>query len=159
MTTEERRLKFRQGLSSLYLPIYDTICSLLPSPWAPFYGVRTFDEQTGLYAIGRTTGQPGKTVTDAKAGESPHNYGCASDWIIWTENGQPIWMNERDGRWQAYDDACSKAGAIWGGNFHKSDRPHNELHIECDWKHVLLAYGQNGMTAAQQFIEERMVRI
>lgn len=158
MTSEERRQKFRLGLSPLYLPVYDTICSLLPGFWAPFYGLRTFDQQTGLYAFGRTTGIPGKTVTDAKAGESPHNYGCASDWIVWNDMGQPIWMGDKDPRWQVYEDACSKSGAIWGGNFHKTDKPHNELHIECDWKQALAAFNQNGMTAAQQFIEKRMVR-
>ena len=37
------------------------------------------EEQTALYAIGRTS--PGKIVTKARAGESYHNYGLAFDWV------------------------------------------------------------------------------
>ena len=37
------------------------------------------EEQTALYAIGRTS--PGKVVTKARAGESYHNYGLAFDWV------------------------------------------------------------------------------
>jgi peptidoglycan L-alanyl-D-glutamate endopeptidase CwlK len=36
-------------------------------------GLRTFEEQDALYAQGRT--KPGKKVTNAKAGQSIHNYG------------------------------------------------------------------------------------
>ncbi len=39
--------------------------------------LRTFEEQDELYAIGRT--KPGKKVTNAKAGQSIHNYGLAVD--------------------------------------------------------------------------------
>ena len=40
-------------------------------------GFRSFEEQQKLYAIGRLT--PGKKVTNAKAGQSIHNYGLAVD--------------------------------------------------------------------------------
>lgn len=40
-------------------------------------GFRSFEEQTKLYAQGRTTS--GKIVTNAKAGQSAHNYGLAVD--------------------------------------------------------------------------------
>jgi len=40
-------------------------------------GLRTSSEQEALYAQGRTT--PGHIVTNAKAGESMHNYGLAVD--------------------------------------------------------------------------------
>jgi len=40
-------------------------------------GFRSFIEQTELYARGRT--KPGKIVTNALAGQSPHNYGLAVD--------------------------------------------------------------------------------
>ena len=40
-------------------------------------GLRTFAEQDKLYAQGRTT--PGKKVTNAKGGQSNHNYGIAFD--------------------------------------------------------------------------------
>lgn len=40
-------------------------------------GYRSFEEQTKLYAQGRTA--PGNIVTNAKAGQSAHNYGLAVD--------------------------------------------------------------------------------
>jgi peptidoglycan L-alanyl-D-glutamate endopeptidase CwlK len=44
-----------------------------------YCGRRTMEEQTALYAIGRSA--PGKIVTKARAGESYHNYGLAFDWV------------------------------------------------------------------------------
>ena len=44
-----------------------------------YCGLRNMEEQTALYAIGRSA--PGKIVTKARAGESFHNYGLAFDWV------------------------------------------------------------------------------
>ncbi len=60
-------------------------------------GLRTFKEQDALYAIGRTL--HGKKVTNAKGGQSIHNYGFAVDICLiidgktasWYENNE-IWM-------------------------------------------------------------------
>lgn len=53
--------------------------TILSTGWIFFItdGFRSFDEQTSLYAQGRT--KPGKIVTNAKAGQSPHNYGLGVD--------------------------------------------------------------------------------
>lgn len=48
-------------------------------------GFRSFAEQTELYAQGRT--KPGPIVTQARAGESPHNYGLAVD-LAFQKNGE-----------------------------------------------------------------------
>lgn len=44
-----------------------------------YCGFRSFEEQSALFAKGRTA--PGRIVTKAKAGESFHNYGLAFDWV------------------------------------------------------------------------------
>lgn len=44
------------------------------------YAIRSFAEQDALYAQGRT--KPGKIVTNAKGGESYHNYGLALDIVL-----------------------------------------------------------------------------
>lgn len=163
MTNDERKVRFRKGLSTLYLPIYDFLCQELPPEWAPFQGIRTVDEQDQIYMLGRT--RPGKIVTNAKGGQSPHNYGCATDWTIFLA-GQPQWMGDKDLRWLAYSQAIEKVGARWGGDWsgtHGSnrtdfDKPHNELKIDCSWVHVYLEFAKNGMTAAQQYIEERVAK-
>jgi peptidoglycan LD-endopeptidase CwlK len=50
--------------------------------------LRTFEEQAELFAIGRT--KPGKKVTNAKAGESWHNFGLAFD-VVPLVNGKAVW--------------------------------------------------------------------
>ena len=50
--------------------------------------LRSNEEQESLYAIGRT--KPGKRVTNAKAGQSAHNYGLAWDIAILV-NGKLNW--------------------------------------------------------------------
>ncbi len=162
MSIAERKVKFRKGLSSLYLPIYDFLCQELTPEWAPFRGFATFDEQTALYNQGRTT--PGPKVTNASAGMSPHNYGCATDWTIF-EDGKPLWMKIEDFRWRTYQQALEKIGARWGADWNRNgdsrdehfiDGPHNELPIDCSWRHVALEYSKNGMRAAQEYIEKRV---
>lgn len=144
---EGRRLKFRKGLHPLYLPIYDALCAEMPPEWQPFYGVRTFDEQAAIYAQGRT--KPGKIVSDAQPGESPHQYGCASDWIFW-DGAQPVWLGASDPRWQVYFDACDKVDAKKGHDF--GDNPHNELPIKVSWITVHQSYKVHGLMGALQTI-------
>lgn len=151
----ERRSKFRQGLSSLYIPHYDALCGLLGPEWQPYSGFRTFIEQDRLYAQGRQ-GDTRPTVTDAKGGESPHNYGCATDWCLWGPDGQPIWPDKASPDWRPYLQAIEKVILRPGSEF--MDYPHNELIIHCSWKHVYLAFKQNGMVAAQQKIQESSFR-
>ena len=52
-------------------------------------GYRSFAEQNALYAQGRT--KPGNIVTNAKGGQSLHNYGLAVDVVPLGANGQPNW--------------------------------------------------------------------
>lgn len=62
--------------------IYDEICAALTgNAICRFsYTLRTFAEQDGLYAQGRS--KPGKIVTKAKGGQSYHNYGLAIDIVL-----------------------------------------------------------------------------
>lgn len=161
MSIAERKVKFRKGLSSLYVPIYDFLCQELPPEWGPHQGFRSPEEQDLLYLIGRT--RPGKKVTNAKGGQSAHNYGCASDWTIFDQN-IPIWMPQEDLRWRTYQQALEKCQARWGGDWNANgvkdrndfDLYHNELSIDCSWAHVYLEFSKNGMRAAQEYIEKRV---
>lgn len=51
-------------------------------------GFRTYAEQDALYARGRTA--PGNIVTNARGGESFHNFGVAYDIAIFDESGRYI---------------------------------------------------------------------
>lgn len=50
--------------------------------------LRTLEDQAVLYAQGRTT--PGAIVTNAKPGQSAHNYGLALD-VVPLIHGKPDW--------------------------------------------------------------------
>lgn len=62
--------------------IYQEICERLKGrAFCRFaYTLRTFAEQDGIYAQGRT--KPGPVVTYARAGQSYHNYGLAIDVVL-----------------------------------------------------------------------------
>lgn len=149
---EHRREFFRQGLHTLYLPIYDHICENLTEAWQPYRGWCTIAAQDALYSVGRTL--PGAIVTRARGGESPHNYGCATDWTYWVA-GKPVWMKLDDTRWVEFHQACRNAGARLGADFKSfPDFPHNELAIKIPWAMInqhRISQGQNG---ALTFIQE-----
>lgn len=87
--------------------------------------LRSAAEQTALYAQGRTT--PGHIVTNARAGQSPHQYGLALD-IVPMVNGKPDWRGG-DPVWAAVGDLGQQAGLRWLGALGSSfpEKPHFEL--------------------------------
>jgi len=54
--------------------------------------LRDNESQNALYAQGRTTA--GNIVTNAKAGQSFHNYGCAFDFVPLV-NGKAMWNDSK----------------------------------------------------------------
>ena len=73
---------------------------------------RSWDEQDVLYAQGRT--KPGNIVTDAKGGESYHNWGLAFDCAPVT-NGLIDW-NAMD-KFIIMGSLGQQVGLEWGGNW------------------------------------------
>lgn len=77
--------------------------------------------QNALYAQGRTT--PGKVVTNARAGQSLHNYRCAVD-VVPIVNGKPTWDVKND-VWQKIGKLGVAAGLEWAGNWKRfKEYPH-----------------------------------
>jgi len=76
---------------------------------------RDNESQNALYAQGRTV--PGKKVTNAKAGESWHNYRCAID-VVPLRNGKPVWDGS-DPIWQKVGQYGKEAGLEWAGDWKK----------------------------------------
>ena len=69
--------------------------------------------QEELYAQGRT--RPGKVVTNAKPGESWHNYRCAID-VVPLVNGKPNWDGS-DPIWETIGQLGEQAGLEWAGRW------------------------------------------
>jgi len=82
---------------------------------------RDDESQNALYAQGRTTA--GKIVTNAKAGESFHNYRCAVD-VVPIINGKPVWDTKYQ-VWQTIGRLGKEAGLEWAGDWKRfKEYPH-----------------------------------
>ena len=95
-------------------------------------GFRSDEEQNRLYNQGRSTA--GQVVTNAKAGESMHNYGLAIDFALRTKDGGVIWDMEYDGNkngksdWMEVVSAAKELGFEWGGDWSSfPDYPHLQM--------------------------------
>ena len=73
---------------------------------------RDVESQNALYAQGRTS--PGKIVTNAKGGQSFHNYRCAID-VVPLINGKPSW--DDNDLWKRIGQLGKAAGLEWAGDW------------------------------------------
>ena len=86
-------------------------------------GYRSIEEQNRLYEQGRTT--TGAVVTNAKGGQSFHNYGVAVDFVFVKEG-----WNATDTLWQLLGKVGKAQGFEWGGDWQGFvDRPHFEMKL------------------------------
>lgn len=89
-------------------------------------GFRSYAEQDGLYAQGRTTA--GGIVTNARGGQSAHQFGIAvdlcRDGLIDRVGLQPNWKPES---YEALRALAPKHGLVWGGSWKFVDLPHVQL--------------------------------
>lgn len=87
-------------------------------------GYRSKAEQDALYAIGRT--KPGKIVTNAKGGQSNHNFGIAVDFCLTNEKGT-IANYTVNSDWRRVAAIAKSKGFEWGGDWKGFvDNPHLE---------------------------------
>ena len=99
-------------------------------------GLRTFAEQDALF------NQKPK-VTNAKGGQSIHNYGLAFDFCL-VDGGKTIWDTAKDfdgdkkPDWMEVVKVFKDAGYTWGGNFRSIyDAPHFEKTFGHTWQQLL----------------------
>jgi hypothetical protein len=121
----------------LHVPATDLINNIEQEQGKTFRvsdGYRTFEEQDALYAQGRF-GNGGNIVTDARGGESYHNYGLAID-IAEIVDGQ---LGKR------VTESIAKIGKSlgfeWGGSWDKPDYPHFQMTFGKSTKDLLSEVG------------------
>ena len=128
------------------------------------FTLRTFSEQQTIYNQGRTTG--GIVVTNAKPGQSLHNYGLAVDiaLIVDTDNNGSFetssWNTikdyDKDGKadWMECVAIFKKYGWIWGADWNNNgvtkaqgdtseklvDAPHFQKTFGLTWQQCLKLY-------------------
>lgn len=118
--------KVREEVLELYYTITRALTGRCYCRFA--YTLRTFAEQDGLYAQGRT--KPGRIVTNARGGYSYHNYGLAIDIVLIKDGKEAIWDTkgdyDGDGRsdWQEVVTIFKQYGWEWGGDWRFVDAPH-----------------------------------
>ena len=98
---------------------------------------RDNESQNVLYAQGRTTG--GTKVTNAKAGQSFHNWRCAVD-VVPIVNGKAVWNDVNT--WARVGVIGKSVGLEWAGDWKKfKEFPHFQY-----TKGLTLAQLQQGAT-------------
>lgn len=112
---------------------FDTRLAAAGLPFYCFMALRTFQDQDDLYAQGRTG--PGQIVTNAKGGDSFHNYGLGADYVLDGQLHKPgiQWSWDikadlnADGRndWMQMGEIAETCGLEWGGRWKRfPDLPH-----------------------------------
>ena len=124
--------KLRDEAIELYDEIIEALTGSAICRFA--YTLRTFAEQDALYAQGRS--KPGNKVTNAKGGQSYHNYGLAIDIVLLVDkdkNGTfetAAWDAktdfDKDGKadWMEVVQIFKRYGFEWGGDWKFLDLPH-----------------------------------
>jgi D-alanyl-D-alanine carboxypeptidase len=126
----------RLSLMALYPPFQKKLdelvknCAARGMTYIQTSGLRSYADQDKIYAQGRTA--PGKVVTQAKGGQSIHNFGCAADFVA---------MKGKKTDWDVASYAvlkeeAEKLGLESGGSW-KSFK---------DWPHVQLPLQSRGFT-------------
>jgi peptidoglycan L-alanyl-D-glutamate endopeptidase CwlK len=126
----------KADLNEILVDAYEKACDeysrLYPDLAQPFLTCtfRSNDEQTSLYAIGRT--KQGRKVTNAQAGQSAHNYKPAPAFdIAFVGLGNKLdWNNDL---FKKFAEIITKIQPLieWGGGWKFVDRPHFQLK---DWR-------------------------
>ena len=120
-TTDARITKLDARLQKPTREFINTVEEELGIQLRVIQGLRTIDEQNTLYNQGRTT--PGNKVTNAKGGQSFHNYGLAVDVVI-IKNGQAVWTQVP----KEVVNIGTSLGFEWGGNWKSfKDYPHFQM--------------------------------
>jgi len=128
----------KKDLHSELVSAYEQACTkykeLYPNDVQPFITqtFRSHDEQDRLYAIGRTV--KGKIITNAQAGQSPHNFtpSFAFDIAFVGIDRKLSWDKKH---FKKFADIIKQINPSveWGGDWRFVDPPHFELKA---WKQI-----------------------
>lgn len=146
----------RINLDKLYLPFAEklleciALCRDLGADYFAISGFRSYEEQAALYFQGRTS--PGPRVTNARPGQSLHNFGLACDLVrdgVLDRRGlQPDYRPES---YEILGVCAAQVGLEWGGGWKLKDFPHVQFR-GCDsparLRAVKKAFDEGGLEAA-----------
>lgn len=114
-------------------------------------GLRTFAEQDALYA------QRPK-VTNAKGGQSLHNYGVAVDFCLIIDGKTASWDLKKDwdgdkiADWMEVVSIFRKAGWEWGGTWKFTDNPHFQKTFGYTWQQLLVKHNNKDFIPGTTYV-------
>jgi peptidoglycan L-alanyl-D-glutamate endopeptidase CwlK len=126
------------------------------------YTLRTFEEQNEMYAQGRTKlfdtkGKRLGIITNAKGGQSFHNYGLSFDIVL--IDGRFAHYNtvkDYDGDgiadWMEVVDIFKNNGYEWGGDWQFTDNPHLQKTFGYSWQELLEKYNNNDFLPGTKYV-------
>jgi D-alanyl-D-alanine carboxypeptidase. len=156
----------RIDLDKLYPPFKAKVLELLQNCldkgaiYVVTSGLRTYEEQAKIYAIGRTTRLNEGIKTKAWAGKSPHNFAIAIDCM----HSAPPWQgklvpDDANKNYKLYADEAVKlgldAGYYWKGNF--QDTNHVQLDVKAQgitWDELDKHYRSGGYPAVFAYLDK-----
>lgn len=108
-------------------------------------GLRTWEQQEALFAQGRTA--PGRIVTNARGGQSYHNFGLAFDVVVLNGEGRMVWDPAHPG-WRMAAETGKRLGLAWGGDWRSfRDLPHFERRGRLGLQRCRQLFHSGGLTA------------
>lgn len=132
------------------------------------YGFRSFALQADLYNKGRTVVNPdgrkpgkplGNIITNAKAGQSIHNYALAVDFCLLIDGKLYKWDNITDydgdgvADWMEVVRIFKKHGWEWGGDWKTfKDEPHFQFDFGYSWQQLQAKYNVGDFITGTKFV-------
>jgi len=155
MTTDKQSLSLLNQLHPLIrqraIAAYNEAVANTPENVHPYIveTYRSFERSNELYAQGRT--KPGEIVTNAKAGQSYHNYALALDFGL-KINGKV--SNKVDWNWRKVAEIFKEHGFQLGLEFTGSlvDPPHVEDKLGHNWRDLLQMYNDKKFIPGTHFL-------
>jgi peptidoglycan L-alanyl-D-glutamate endopeptidase CwlK len=111
--------------------------------------LRTFPEQDALF-------KKRPKVTNAKAGQSYHNYGLAFDFCLQVDGKDISWDTAKDwdgdhiADWMEVATIFSALGFKWGKAF--NDLPHFEMTFNYNWRDLLVKYNKKDFISGTVYV-------
>ena len=135
------------------------------------YTLRTFKEQDDLFAQGRTRlfdskGKRLGIVTNARGGQSIHNYGLALDIVLLVDTNNDkrpdtaVWNTVADydgdkkADWMEVVNILKSNGWVWGGDWKGSlvDPPHFEKSFGLTWRQLKARHDKNKFIQGTNYV-------
>ena len=131
-----------EGLKPLLISKYSELYQLCQKNGVPIrfvQGYRSPDAQAALWQQGRDSSgnvtDPSAIVTNAKPGQSMHNYGIAFDVVEVLPDGTEDWGMSKPGNWDLMGRLGESIGLEWGGDWTGwQDHPHFQMTFGHAWQ-------------------------